>query len=973
MNKLFCRANWLFLCFALYLPLAAQATDCRVKVDQLIEQEQYAAAANCLLKTAQSAKSALDRADYALTAGTYFQQAEVFDSASLAFQLVINLPASTDRGVDSLRALAYHSLGLVYAKEKKMPRAINAAKKAVAAREKLHPAYHVDRARSLYSLGYYYLELNELDSAELALQESYLHYAKAPQTDTARLIRTLNTLAEVYRDLGDRQLVSSSIAKSTSLAERYYQNDLYELGDAFYRAATSMSNLGLSDQLIAYANQARKYYQQVDDYEWEGEALNVAASGYLEKEDYQTALGLFEQALHQWLKLDFYVPGTAGCYYNIGVCQYKLGKWEAAQKNAQLSIEYDKNEAATNGLAKGYQLAGMAAAQRGNQEKAAAFFQQSINTLFPNGTIPAVKEVPTDLLILLADVLDDRAICHELTGQLTTALADLQTVFALQDRIRADLNNPASQQYVSKRLRPIFQRAIHLHYQLYQQDQQEQHLWEALVLTERSKAFSLLAALENGSREQPKRERDLRRKIAQLERSGNQAEAGVAQLELQRMLQLTPRNGFEPVPLDITALKKYLNKRQLHLLEYAIGEENNYLILVTPTGKITMFPLQLTADFAQEIAQLRTAIEASAFKEVSLNPNQRDLDENFKVANAKVSSKVLVPFLQHPEVIPTNLLIVPDGLLAFIPFGALLTEPVQSVPLNYQTLPYLQRGRQLSYSYSAQYLLELEERKRPVSPHNLLAFAPTFAGRPAVKANNSSRGAQQLNEQSQRAIPGLLPLRYNQEEVEQIAHIVPATDVYFGPEANRSIFEKTVSNYRLIHLSSHALVDANDPNQSFIAFSQLGDSLEANEVLFLNDLYAIDLAAELAVLSACETSMGQYAPGEGVLSLARAFAQAGAASTLTTLWKVDDEATKELMVRFYAALQQQQTRSAAVTATFERATADATFAHPYFWSALTLYGSPDELALSNGSPISWWWWVGGITAVMLLGLAWLRK
>ena len=138
-----------------------------------------------------------------------------------------------------------------------------------------------------------------------------------------------------------------------------------------------------------------------------------------------------------------------------------------------------------------------------------------------------------------------------------------------------------------------------------------------------------------------------------------------------------------------------------------------------------------------------------------------------------------------------------------------------------------------------------------------------------------------------------------------------------------------------------------------IIVSSTGDSLETNEMLFLNDLYAMNLNAELAVLSACETSMGRYAPGEGVLSLARAFARAGAASTLTTLWKVDDEATKEMMVRFYAALNDHKSRSAAVTATFDHATSNATFAHPYFWSALTLYGSPDEIDLAGNSTPKW--------------------
>lgn len=967
MNNFLLQLLCCFVCGGTFTSLRAQSADCLTSVDDLVEQKHYSAAADCYFASAEATDTPDNRATYALAASNYYRRAEVFDSARIALELVTNLPANTSRSVDSMRALAFHTLGLVYYKTDELRKAVAATKMATTIRDGLYENSHADRGRSYYSLGFYYQQLNELDSAETALQESYLNYSQAPQIDTSRLIRTLNTLATVYSYLNDRQLVASSVAQIVALSNQYYRDDPYELGDAYYRSAFAMSDLGLSDLLIEYAGLAADYYHQDGAYEWEGEALNVLASGYLEKQEYRTALAIFQRALDLWLNVGYYVPGTAGCYYNMGVCHYKIGEWQAAKQSGLRAIELEsKEEEDLGGLSMYHLLVGTSTAQLEEYAAASASFDRSIGLLLDGGDLPPADQIPTDLLLPLANILDDRATFHVLSGQLAAANADYQTCFALQDRIRSDLNNTESQRYISERLRPLFERAIALQQQLFINDQDEAHIWEALILAERAKAFSLLAALQTSKSDQPRRERELRRQIAKLERGNNKAALGVAQLELERLLQLASGQEFTPEPLNPQALKNYLTERDLHLLEYLVGEEKSYLFHVTPTGDISMIPLDFDADLAAEIARFRQLIEASAYKEVSLNQEQKKLDLDFKVASLAMRSKVLPPLSPRGEPLPQRLLIIPDNYLAFIPFGALLTQPVADELLNYQTLPYLQRGRQLSFSYSAQYLLELAERESPIPASNLLAFAPTFSGSQSASMVNATRSLTTPN-QNQRSLPGLLPLRYNQDEVRQIAEIVPSTDAFLGITARRAVFENLASDYRFLHLSSHALVDADDPNQSFIAFSQQGDSLEVNEMLYLNDLYTLNLNAELAVLSACETSMGRYAPGEGVLSLARAFAQAGAASTLTTLWKVDDEATKELMIKFYAALDAGENKSEAVAAAFAHATASPQFAHPYFWSALTLYGAPDQVNLA-GNTHSRWIFFASLALISLLAL-----
>ncbi|MEM9837337.1 MAG: CHAT domain-containing protein, partial [Bacteroidota bacterium] len=732
----------------------------------------------------------------------------------------------------------------------------------------------------------------------------------------------------------------------------------------------NMNNLGLSDKMVTYAEKAAEQYRLMNDGIEEGFALLNAGAGRMAQNDYTSAITIFKRILALWGSEAANIEGVSDIYYNLSLCNAKLEDWSQAIKFGNLAVVYYKNENNPEGIAASYQLAGYSAVQVGDTERASTSFEQALSNLLDNQPIPAAADVPLRLLLPLANLLDDRSQYFELAENYQAALQDYELVFALQDRIRTELNTPASQQYISQELRPVFQRAIHLQYQLFLDTQDESHLWEALILAERSKAFSLLNALERGRIDQPRREVELRREIARLERDDQPVALAKARLELERLQQLNRQDIPEPAKLEPAQLKSYLQVRNCQLFEYALGEEHSYLITVSPAGDIQMSPLALDNNSSTQVAQLREAIKASAYKEVSLNQQQARLDTDYTGASHAMFSK-LFPLYAKPEALPAEMLIIPDGYLGFVPFGALLVEAVKPGKVDYQQLPYLQNYSRIGYSYSTQYLLELEQNDRVNKTNNLLAFAPTFKG---MGKSSSSRAVNEpQKKRAVRSLPSLLPLRFNGEEVERITQLIPQSTPMIGAEATRINFEDQAVDYNILHLSSHALVDADDPNQSFIAFSQAGDSLVNEDVLYLNDLYTLNLRAELAVLSACETALGQFSPGEGVLSLARAFAQAGTAATLTTLWKVDDEATKDLMIQFYEALYAGKSRTEALASSQEMAVASPTFAHPYFWSATTLYGRSD--AIPFGQPTSWWKYaLMGVVLLLIVGatVRWLR-
>lgn len=284
-----------------------------------------------------------------------------------------------------------------------------------------------------------------------------------------------------------------------------------------------------------------------------------------------------------------------------------------------------------------------------------------------------------------------------------------------------------------------------------------------------------------------------------------------------------------------------------------------------------------------------------------------------------------------------EVVIVPDGLLSYVPFELLLTGAPTDIA-NFAEYPYWfkQKNRAISYAYSATLLREMtqkQHRKKASKP--LLAMAPFFPGTRAELASAPNPEAQNENRK------GFNPLVYSGQEVRDIGQICKSNDWWIGKEASKQLFLRVAPDCQILHLSTHGVLDS-AADYSYLAFA----GLEAEpEPLFVRDLYSLQLNADLVTLSACETGVGQLQSGEGVISLARAFAYAGAKSIFTSLWQVNDASTKDLMTLFYKNLKAGKSKDAALrdaklgyinTHFGERA-------HPFFWAGIVGVGAMERI------------------------------
>jgi CHAT domain-containing protein len=205
------------------------------------------------------------------------------------------------------------------------------------------------------------------------------------------------------------------------------------------------------------------------------------------------------------------------------------------------------------------------------------------------------------------------------------------------------------------------------------------------------------------------------------------------------------------------------------------------------------------------------------------------------------------------------------------------------------------------------------------------------------------------------------PLPYTRHEVEGIASLFPGgtTRTFLGPDALEDNVKSLDPKTSILHLAAHGYTDKQLPSSSYVALtipegtsSDDASPERDNGLLQVWEIFErVRLDADLVVLSACDTALGEEQGGEGLIGLTRAFQYAGARTVMASLWSVRDQATSELMIRFYKhlraglpkdeALRQAQIELIrgpieVVNEKGEKILLDASA--PYFWAGFQLYG-----------------------------------
>jgi len=381
-----------------------------------------------------------------------------------------------------------------------------------------------------------------------------------------------------------------------------------------------------------------------------------------------------------------------------------------------------------------------------------------------------------------------------------------------------------------------------------------------------------------------------------------------------------------PAPLTLEEIRAQVLDPSTVLLEYFLGDERSYVWAVSSDRLVS--------------AQLprRSVVEAAVAKVYRAWSNPSAVDDGRAAAEA-LARMVLAPV--GSGLSGRRIIVAADGALAEIPFGA-LPEPGTSRAL-------LERHEIVAVpSASVLAVLRGATKARPPPAIEIAVLAdPTLtpgdgtSARPPVEvASLSGDLARSLDDSGLRHLE---PLPATRREAAAIAAHAPPGRVFMalGSEASRATaLGEKVAHARVVHLASHALLDAKRPELSGVVLSMYDESGKPQDgFLSLADVYRMRLDAELVVLSACRTGLGKELRGEGLLGLTRGFMNAGAPRVVASMWKVSDQATAALMDRFYRALLEEKLAPAAALRQAQlELRKERRFSSPFAWAGFQMQG-----------------------------------
>ncbi len=504
-------------------------------------------------------------------------------------------------------------------------------------------------------------------------------------------------------------------------------------------------------------------------------------------------------------------------------------------------------------------------------------------------------------------------------------------------KLRSQLQSPASRQNFVAFGKRFYDAAIKIRFLLFHQDKNPHHLEAALLYMEATKAMVLSEEfLKNRLRFD--QDQYFITKYHDLEDKIDTATLLNEKIRYcDSLFQYLQLEGEVNSPTSIEASKKI--QAAIHsepipgytILAYFLHQDSSLSLITVNTTKINCHYIR-KGDWYEDVVQvclpaLRKPSSSSPHLVSALNRLGRSLipDEVWK-ENKPV-------------------LIIPDGMLSYFPFEALHSRGSSLIESRYVT-----------YTFSLSLLHEISRFHQ--SGDSTIIFAPRFAS--SLQDNHIADMAYQRD---------VGPLQFNIKEAEGIRDHISDGYLVTGADATAQSFRDLAPSSSVLHLATHAFADSDEKVESQIFFSTSDQQGNVKQ----SQLYFMRIPADLVVLSACQTAIGKYLPGEGVMSFARAFTAAGAKSVVASLWAVNDQSTATIMINFYKHLKKGLRKDEALRlAKLDYLeSVDPQYQHPYYWAGFIAVGDMSPLPMSK--PWTWWSLVLLILVIVAIGVIMRRN
>jgi CHAT domain-containing protein/Tfp pilus assembly protein PilF len=823
---------------------------------------------------------------------------------------------------------------------------------------------------SLNNLGYTYSKLGELLKAlEYYGQSLQLSHAAGDRYDEAY---TLDNIGKIYDRLSEPrkalQHYDQALEIRRAIGHRPGQaTTLHNIGEVYLR-------LGEQQRALDYFNQSLALKRALGDRREEAYTLDSIGGVYLSWGQFPKALDYHNQSLILRRAVDDRY-GEAYALANIGTAYDQLGDLPKAQEYFAQALKLRQTIGDRYGEAQTLSDIGSTYGKLREANRALEYYRLALGLSRTLG----YQTLEPSILFGIARVERERGNIAEARSQIEGALNIIESTRAKVAGQALRTSYLASQQDYYK---------FYIDLLMQMQRRQPAAGYDALALqaSERARARSLLDILSESRADirqgvdpallDKKRtlQQQLSAKSEGLARllsgkhAGEQERAARKELDalvgayqdIETQIQVrSPRYAAltQPEPLFLEEIQQQVLDDETLLLEYVLGEERSYLWAVT-TDSIKSFELPGRAELE---AAARRVYELLVAKADTLYPE----------ALTTLSHMLLKPAAD--QLGRKRLLIVSEGALQYIPFGALPVPEMRggvsdrrassssrrratSTPLilNHEivSLP--------SASVLAVLRRELGGRRSAVKTLAVLADPVFEKNDQRVRASVSAQqveGHRQIEEETDKTAPpsdverstrelGLNSfdrLVLSRREAEIITSLASAGLPLKALDFDASRATATspeLGQYRMLHFATHSLLNNQHPELSGIILSLVDEQGRPQDgFLRLYEIYNLKLGADLVVLSACQTALGKEIKGEGLVGLTRGFMYAGVPRVMASLWKVSDRATAELMKRVYQNMLKDGMRpAAALRAAQVSMLKEKQWQASYYWAGFVIQG-----------------------------------
>lgn len=743
---------------------------------------------------------------------------------------------------------------------------------------------------------------------------------------------------------------AAEVAKYNDYGSLYLTIDSFSEALAIYRRGLSAKGLPDAEIKLLYLNEA-ECLARMGNFQEALAANQKAADIVLEEDDER-----YNRCLY-------------GLYENYGIVCAGMARNGNAEKFAESIEWYRKTLAAatsTRQRATNREIAGFQTSMADvlsdweKYREALEMYHEALRTLLPE-LGAASEQNPSDSILFaekfLYRALEGKARAFFALNTPEKALECYERIPVVEAKLLATHNYESSSLLALNESRKRFDHAVSIARQLYESSNYDPRFAErAFLLSEQARGVLLLQNLARAQTdfqlppELRAIENDLSVKtawydleIAKETSKGAAIDATrVAQLkqelfrikqkqeEFQELLRDSFPNYlrlFKDIQFigsnDVPAL---LRQGQTFISYYLNGNTAHIFSVVTG-NPLRWQKVDLPADF--RTATIQPFIEYLANGEGNGDAVSKVKDQWFKQKASELYKLLLSPALSPAAASADALVIVPDDVLAFLPFELLLSEPSQA---GWPDLPFLLKKYSISYAYSATVLYRQQANMREHKASNRIPFAGF-----APEYKSSDRDPQTGD--------GLYSISGMKEMADKVQKMLGGK-VFHGDEANEPEFVKTAPSCRVLLLAMHGFVHEAEPTLSRLLFGNPQKNGTPDNVLYTNELQITYLPADLVVLNACYSGYGKLQRGEGVYSVTRALTSAGVPATLMSVWKLHGASSPVLIEAFFQKIMAGSPKDVALQQAkieFLQNPEYDSMTHPSFWGGLLATGDMSAL------------------------------